>query len=215
NDQYGFFTCLNGTWTGSGNTATCGGMKANETWVGDQYVQTVVGGSIVISIAPSFVSGGNNVKGNSMGYVCPVCTFTAGTTPTIDFGSLGNNSTTPGTDIALVDVYTNAANPVGWSLFVSQTGTNSTADAYLQFETDSSATKSYQPTTGVTLGNTAAYAQIPVTSVATSGATVASSSGTTATRSPFEFAQNLRVVIPNGGNTASNQSTVTYTFIAN
>lgn len=215
NDQYGFFTCLNGTWSGSGNTATCGGMKANETWVGDQYVQTVVGGSVVISIAPTFVSGGNNVKGNSMGYVCPVCTFTAGTTPQIDFGNLGANSTTAGSDIVLVDVYTNAANPEGWSLFVTQTGTNSTADSYLQFETDASATKSYQPATGVTLGNTSAYMQIPVTSVATSGATVGTSSGTTATRSPFEFAQNLRVAIPAAGNTASNQSTVTYTFIAN
>jgi hypothetical protein len=208
NDQYGFPACLNGTWTGSGNTAACGGLKANETWVGDSYIQTTLGASVVIGVGAT-----TNAQGNALSPACGICTFTSSSN-TIDFGTLSASTTYgPYTDIALVDVYTDASTPEGWSLFVSQTSTNSTAATYLYSDVDTTSTKSYQPVSGSSY-NLTSYTQIPVTSVATSGALLASSgSGTSATRKPFEYANNYKIIM--GTNTTANTSSITYTFIPN
>lgn len=207
NDQYEFPTCVNGTFT----VSTCGAVTASETWVGDTYIQTVLGASLVITVDAT-----TNVKGNPLSPTCITCTYTQPTN-TIDFGSgLAGGSTTPGTDVALVDLYTNATSPIGWSLYVTQSATDTTAAPYLQSAVDNSATKSYQPVTGTTLDQTA-YASIPVTASYASGLLLAnSSSGTSATRSPFEFSNDYRIVIPAvSPDLGPNTSTVTYTFISN
>lgn len=207
NDQYQFPATVNGSIT------------ASETWTGDQYVKIVLGASLVVTVAPT-----QNAHGYAYSYSCPTCTFTPATY-TIDFGSIAAGSSATGTDVVLLDVYTNASTGQGWSVYVTQQNTgNPTAATYLQTEVDSSSTGgcptgngciSYQPVSGTSYGTTS-YTPIPVTISPTSGLLIGStSSGTAATRLPFEFSNNYRIVIPAAGNTSPSTSAITYTFIAN
>ncbi|HKU68314.1 MAG TPA: hypothetical protein VJP85_11115 [Candidatus Baltobacteraceae bacterium] len=207
NDQYQFPAIVNGT------------IGASEAWVGDQYVQIVLGASLVVTVAPA-----QNMHGYAYAYSCPTCTFIPASN-TINFGTIAAGGSATGTDVVLLDVYTNASTPEGWTVYVTQQNAgNPTAASYLQTSVDNSSSSgcptgsgciSYQPQTGTTYGTTA-YTAIPVTTSASSGLVIGSSAGgTAATRLPFEFSNNYRVLIPAGGNTSPSTSTVTYTFIAN
>jgi hypothetical protein len=197
NDQYQFPATVNTS------------IDASENWVGDQYVQIVLGASLVVQVGAT-----QNTHGTAFTYNCPTCTFTSATN-TIDFGSIAAGSTATGTDVLLLDVYTNASTPEGWTVWVTQQNTlNPTAAAYLQTQVDNTASISYQPVSGTSYGTTA-WATIPNTTNPTSGDVIVSTSGTTATRLPFEFANSFRIVIPAGGNTSPSTSAITYTFIAN
>ena len=207
NDQYQFPATVNGA------------IAASESWVGDQYVQVVLGASLVVTVAPT-----QNAHGFAYAYSCPTCTFIPASN-TINFGTIAAGSTATGTDVVLLDVYTNASSPEGWTVYVTQQNAgNPTAASYLQTSVDNTGTTgcptgnsciSYQPKTGTTFGTTS-YTAIPITANATSGLVIGSAaSGTAATRLPFEFSNNYRVAIPAAGNVSPSTSTVTYTFIAN
>lgn len=215
NDSYKFPTCVNGTFNGSG---VCGGTSAGETWTGDQTIQIVVGASLVVTVGPS-----QNANGLAYSYGCVGCAITQATN-TIQMPNIAAGSSFTATDVALVDVYTDASNPVGWTVYVTQQNAgNPTAAAYLQTAVDNTSTAgcstgnnciSFQPVAGTSYGTTS-YTAIPITTTPQNGLVIGSTSGTTATRKPFEFSQNYKVVIPAAGNTAPSTSTVTYTFISN
>ena len=215
NDSYKFTTCVNGTFNGSG---VCSGTAAAETWTGDQTIQIVLGASIVVTVAPT-----QNANGFGFSYSCPGCTLTQATN-TITFPNIAAGSTAAGTDLALVDVYTDASTPIGWTVYVTQQNAgNPTAAPYLQTMVDTTSSSgcptgnsciSYQPVAGTSYGVTS-YTSIPVTTTPQSGLVIGTTSGTTATRRPFEFSNDYQVVIPAAGNTSPSTSTVTYTFIAN
>lgn len=206
NDQYQFPATVNGA------------IAASENWVGDQYVQIVLGASIVITVGPT-----QNAHGYTYAYGCGLCAFTQATN-TIDFGMVPAGGSSTGTDVALVDVFTNASSPEGWTVYVTQQNAgNPIAAPYLQTAVDNTSTGgcptgnsciSYQPVGGTSYGTTA-YTSIPVTASASSGLVIGSTSGTPATRLPFEFSNDYKIAIPAGGNTSPSISTVTYTFIAN
>jgi|GEM_PF-2908366 len=215
NDSYKFPTCINGTFNGSG---VCSGTLAAETWTGDQTIQIVLGASIVITVAPT-----SNANGFPFSYSCAGCALTQATN-TIQFPNIAAGSSAAGTDVALVDVYTDASTPIGWTVYVTQQNSgNPAAAGYLQTQVDSTSSSgcpngnsciSYQPVVGTSYGTTS-YTAIPVTTTPQNGLVIGTTSGTTPTRKPFEFSNNYQVVIPAGGNTAPSTSTVTYTFISN
>ncbi len=215
NDSYKFPTCINGTFNAGG---TCGGTNAAETWTGDQTIQIVLGASLVVTVAPSV-----NANGYAFAYVCPLCTLTQATN-TIQFPNIAAGASASGTDLALLDVYTDASNPVGWTVYVTQQNPgNPTAAQYLQTQVDATSGSgcptgnsciSYQPVAGTSYGTTS-YTAIPVTTTPQNGLVIGTTPGTAATRKPFEFSNDYQVVIPGGGNTAPSISTVTYTFISN
>jgi hypothetical protein len=195
NDQYQFPAVVNGS------------INASETWTGDTYVQIAEAASIVISLDAA-----TNFKGNALGPFCGTCVF-GGSTINMGSGLLAG-STTAGTDILLVDVYTNVAND-GWSLYVTQSDVNSTTGGYLQSMVDTNTSKSYEPVSGVTY-NATSYAVIPITGSYASGLKIASTTGTSAVHdAPFEFSNDFQVAIPAAGSTVGNTSTLTYTFVAN
>lgn len=206
NDQYQFPATVNST------------INASEAWVGDSYVQIVLGASIVITVAPT-----QNAHGYAYSYGCPSCAFTQATN-TIDFGTIAAGGSATGTDVALVDVYTNASSPQGWTVWVTQQNTgNPTAGNYLATMVDSTSGSgcptggsciSYQPASGTTYGTTT-YTAIPETTTATAGLKIGSTTGTAATRLPFEFSNDYQISIPAAGNTSPSTSVLTYTFIAN
>ncbi|HEV3155170.1 MAG TPA: hypothetical protein VGZ02_15280 [Candidatus Baltobacteraceae bacterium] len=215
NDSYKFPTCVNGTFNATG---ACSGTSAGETWTGDQTIQIVVGASLVITVGPS-----QNANGYAYSYGCAGCAITQATN-TIQMPNIGAGSSFAATDVALVDVYTDASSPIGWTVYVTQQNAgNPTAAAYLQTKVDNTTTAgcptgnsciSYQPVAGTSYGTTA-YTAIPVTTTPQNGLVIGTTAGTTATRKPFEFSQDYQVVIPGGGNTLPSTSTVTYTFISN
>lgn len=194
-----------------------GSISATGTWTGDDDVLIDLGATIIVTVGPT-----TNVHGTTMSYSCPTCTITQATN-SINFGSIAAPGSASGTDVALVDLYTNASSPTGWKVYVTQSNSgNPTAATYLQTQVDSTSGTgcptgntcySYQPVSGTSYGTTS-WTAIPVTGNASSGLVIGSTSGTSATRNPFEFANDYQIVIPAAGNTSPSTSVVTYTFIS-
>ncbi|MGZ3527789.1 MAG: hypothetical protein ACXVAO_08790 [Vulcanimicrobiaceae bacterium] len=196
NDSYAFPTVVNGT------------VGASETWVGDTYIQTILQAQLAISVWPTGAGPGGSIPAPSCSLTCTY----AQATNTLNFGTVNNLQSNTGTDVVLVSVYTNAATPVGWGLYVSTNvnpaNTGSPTNELL------TSVDSVHSTTGVTGFN---YVQTTFGVVPTSGSGVKlvdTGSGVSPRRSPFDVVNSFQVNI-NGGSTAGQTATVTYTFISN
>ena len=194
NDSYQFPTTVNGS------------VQAAEQWQTDTIVQIILSATLSISVNP-----GNPGPGGSAPVVnCPVCLFNTGTN-TVDFGPVANLQTVTGGDVVRVSVYTNAGANNGWKLYVStnsnpaNTGTP-TNELLTSIDSSHSA-----PTSGINFDQTA-YGVVPTTSPGM--LLMDTGSGHAAQRAPFDEIMNYEVSIQ-GGSTAPNTSTVTYTFISN
>ena len=188
-------------------TVVNGAVNAAENWSGDTYMNTIVSAQLSIVVWPGAGPGGSAGAPSCT----RVCTYTQATS-TLDMGSIANLQNNTGTDVVLVSVYTNAASPVGWHLYVD-TNNNpaNTAGPTNELLTDVDSTAGRQPSYGGVTLNQTALAVMPTTSP---GMTLVTASGTTATRNPYDFLQNMQVNI-NGGPVTGQTSTVTYTWISN
>lgn len=180
-------------------------IPASETWFGDTDVLIVLNASISITVNPP-----NPGPGGSMPVVtCSTCAFTAGN---VNFGNFLNNTTNSFGDVVDVSVYTDAATPVGWKLYVS-TNTNPARSPSTPTNELLTAVDSARSTTGAGLNfDTTSYTVLPVSSPGQ--LMVDTGSGAIARRLPYDVLQNYQLSI--GSETlAPNTSTVTYTFISN
>lgn len=194
NDSYQFPTTVNGS------------VQAAEQWQTDTIVQIILSATLSISVNPA-----NPGPGGSMPVVnCPVCLFNT-TTNTVDFGPVANLQTVAGGDVVRVSVYTNAGSNNGWKLYVSTNSnpanTGTPANEMLS-AIDSSRSA---PASGINFDQTA-YGVVPTTSPGM--LLMDTGSGHAAQRAPFDELMNFEISIQ-GGSTAPNVSTVTYTFISN
>ncbi|MHB8357401.1 MAG: hypothetical protein ACYDDQ_12015, partial [Vulcanimicrobiaceae bacterium] len=117
-----------------------------------------------------------------------------------------------GTDVALVSVYTDAANPVGWNLYVSTNNnpanTGTPANELLTAVDQGTSSTG----TGLTFAQTT-LATIPMTSP---GLTLVGTpaGGLSPRRIPYDIVNTYQVNIQ-GGTTTGQTSVITYTFISN
>lgn len=188
-----------------------GAITASENWQGDTYMKILLGASIVVTVRPSpDPSGGGNPSP-----FCAQCTYDTTSTPEkIDFGTVAAGSSVSGTDVVMVQVYTDAANPYGgWNLYESidsnpsQTGTP-TNEFLASVDSPHSTAGA-----GLTYSNTAGFAVLPTTTTSFLMATAPSTN--TARRNPFDIVGNYQITINagGGGSTAPQVRTVTFTFI--
>ena len=197
NDTYRFSaTALNGTTS----------VPVAETWTNDTEMEVVLSASLTLTIDP----GTNAAAGTSPVPNCASCSFTL--PATIEAGNVSNDGSLLATDVAEVDVSTDASSPEGWKLYVStSTNPSNTGGTYtneLVSDVDSAHSISGA---GVNYDQTS-LGVIPAT---TGGMLLADTgSGTTPRRKPFGFVMNYEIYI-NGGPTTAETTTVTYTFIAN
>jgi len=181
-------------------------VPVTETWTNDSEMQISLSAGISITIDPAAdASAGTDPSPN-----CSTCSFTAPST--IDMGGVANDSSALGTDIAEVDVTTDASSPEGWKLYVSTSANPSnTGGTYTnEFISDVDSAHSISGA-GVNYDQTS----LSVTPTTNPGLLlVDTGSGTTARRNPFGFIMNYEIYI-DGGSLSAQDSTVTYTFIPN
>jgi hypothetical protein len=170
-------------------------------------MNTIVSAQLGIVVWPGAGPGGAAPSPNCT----RICSYTQATN-TLNMGAIANTQNNTGTDVVLVSVYTNAASPVGWHLYVS-TNNNpaNTGSPTNELLTDLDNTAGRQPSYGGVTFNQTALGIIPTSSP---GMTLVTASGTSATRTPYDFLQNMQVNIQ-GGPVTAQTSTVTYTWISN
>ncbi|HUA09064.1 MAG TPA: hypothetical protein VMA98_07285 [Candidatus Acidoferrales bacterium] len=196
NDTYNFpLSALNGATS----------VPVTPTWSDDTEVEIVLSAAVGITIDPS----SNATTGTSPSPNCPACTFTA--PATISMGSVANNSSVLGTDVAEVDVTTDASSPEGWTLYISTNVNPSNTGGTYTNEFVTSVDSSHSVS-----GAGVNYDQTSLAVVPTSGTLklVDTGSGSSPRRNPFGLVMNYEVYI-SGGPTSPEDATVTYTFIAN
>ncbi len=195
NDTFEFRAVVNGT------------VDASENWQKDTYMQVVLTAQLVISVWPTPGPGGSNPV--------PSCTLACSyvqASNQLDFGSIANAQANTGTDVALVSVYTDAANPVGWNLYVSTNNnpanTGTPANELLTAVDQGTSSTG----TGLTFDQTT-LATIPMTSP---GLTLVGTpaGGLSPRRIPYDIVNTYQVNIQ-GGTTTGQTSVITYTFISN
>jgi len=189
-------------------TKVNGAIAASENWTGDTYMNTIVSAQLGITVWPSGAGPGGSAPSASC---TRPCTFVQATN-TLDMGSIANLQNNTGTDVVLVSVYTNAANPIGWGLYVSTNNNPANTGAPTnELLTDVDNTAGRQPSyAGVTLNQTA----LGVLPISSPGMKLVTATGTTGTRTPYDFLNNMQVNI-NGGPVTGQTSVVTYTWISN
>ena len=194
NDSYQFTTTVNGS------------TSASELWQTDTFVQIILSATLSITVNPSNPGPGGSTPSVS----CTGCTFNTSLN-SIDYGNIANLSSKNGTDVVRVSIYTNAGSNNAWKLYVNtnnnpaNTGTP-TNELLTSIDSTNSA-----PKTGINFSATT-YTVVPTTSPGLQ--LMDNGTGLTATRTPYDAIMNFQVNI-NGGSTAAQTSTVTYTFIAN
>ena len=196
-DTFNFPTTVNGT------------VAAAERWFSDDSVQIVLSGSLSVSVGPFSASpagpGGSTAVTN-----CPVCSFNQGTN-TISFGTVTRGSSVSGLDVARVSVYTNAANPVGWKLYVSTNinpvNSSGVPTNELQTEVDAGTSSAV---TGLSFDQTT-FAVVPTSG---NGVQLASYSSA-ARRLPFDLINSYQISIGPADPNATNSAIMTFTWIAN
>ena len=185
-------------------TANGGAATVSETWTNDTEMEIILSASLSITVNPAT----NASAGTTPSVNCPSCTFASGS---VDMGTISNPGAVTGTDVAEVDVTTNAASPIGWKLYVDTSANPSnTAGTYLNelvTDVDNGASISGA---GVTYDSTS-LTVVPTISPGTQ--LLDTGSGTSVRRNPFGFVMNYEVYI-NGGVTTSQSPTITYTFIS-
>lgn len=186
-------------------------IQAAENWSGDTYVKLLLGASLVVTADPTPDPGG----GGNPAPFCAPCTYTvnAGGTPEVNFGTVLNLGSATGTDVVMIQAYTDAASPYGgWQLYqnIDQNPANTGAPTN-EFLSEVDSAHSTQGA-GVTYANTGSYTVMPTSSP---GMLIASTtSSNPARRMPFDIVTSYQVNI-NGGTTSGQTRTVTYTFIPN
>jgi hypothetical protein len=185
-----------------------GNVNATENWFSDTTMQIVLSAQLAISVWPSAdpLNGGNASPSCTL-----ACTFIQATN-LLDFGTIANNSNNTGADVVQVSVFTNAANPVGWQLYVSSN--NNPANALgppnneLLHMVDSA-----HSTGGAGMNfDSTVFTVIPTAGNGTQ--LVDTGAGAAARRQPYDVVNDIKVQIA-GGSTAAQTSILTYTFISN
>lgn len=181
-------------------------VPVTQTWTNDAEMEIVLSASIAITIDPS----ANANAGTNPTPICTGCTFTLPNA--VDMGTIANGSFVLGSDVAEVDVSTDACSPEGWKLYVSASvNPSNTAGTYpneLVAGVDSAASLSGA---GVNYDQTS-LAVIPTSA---SGLLLADTgSGTAPRRNPFGIVMDYEIYI-DGGPVSSQDAVLTYTFIAN
>ena len=197
NDTYNFpLTALNGATN----------VPVTQTWTNDTEMQIVLSAALSVTIDPST----DATTGTDPSPTCGVCAFTAPST--ISMGSIANDASVLGTDLAEVDVTTDASAPVGWKLYVSTSvNPSNTGGAYAdEFVSDVDSSRSISGA-GVNYDQTS-LGVVPTTNPGQ--LLVDTGSGSNPRRNPFGLVMNYGIYI-DGGPTSAEDSTVTYTFIAN
>jgi hypothetical protein len=185
-------------------------IQAAENWSGDTYVKLLLGASLIVNVdpAPDAANGGNPAP------VCAPCSYNMSSNPPqINFGTVPNLSSATGTDIVMIQVFTDAASPYGgWSLYqsIDQNPANTGAPTN-EFLSKIDSTNS-TPGAGLTFSNNAAFTVMPTTNPGMQIANTTSSNA--ARRQPFDIVTSYQVNI-NGGTTTGQTRTITFTYISN
>jgi len=191
-------------------TVNNGTIQAAENWSGDTYVKLLLGASLIVNVDPA----ADPANGGNPAPVCAPCSYNmASNPPQINFGTVPNLSSATGTDIVMIQVFTDAASPYGgWSLYqsIDQNPANTGAPTN-EFLSKIDSAKSTGGA-GMTFFNNAAFTVMPT---ANPGMQIANTtSSNTARRQPFDIVTSYQVNI-NGGTTSGQTRTITFTFISN
>ena len=184
-------------------TANAGAVIASETWMNDTEMEIVLSANLNVIVDPA----PDENAGTDPSPNCPACTFGPSL---IDFGSV--TGSVVGTDVAEVDVTTDAASPVGWQLYVSASenpaNTGGSYSNVLLVDVDSAHSISGA---GVNYDQTS-LGVVPTTGVGLE--LLDTGSGASVRRNPYGFVITHEIYI-NGSPAGAVTSTLTYTFIAN
>lgn len=177
-------------------------VSAAETWTGDTYIQTQLSATLSVTVWPST---------GPLGALTPTCTLPCNynqSSNILDFGTIANLGSNTGTDVVLVDVNTNAASPTAWGVYVTTSANPAnTGGTYTnEMVTDVDQAKS-------TSGFTTYLTSMGVVPTSGNGLTLVHTTGMNPSRTPYGIVNNYEIYI-NGGSTASQITTVTYTFLA-
>jgi hypothetical protein len=194
NDTFQFPTTVNGN------------VQAGEMWFSDTDMLIVLTATLSIAVDPSNPGPGGSTPTVS----CVGCTFNTSTNE-IDFPNISNGQTLTFGDVARVSVYTNAASPVGWNLYVTTNNNpaNNPGPPSNELLSDVDGPNSGLP--GTVTVNASTQTVVPTSG---SGTLLVSTSGTNAQRTPFDVIMNYQVSIQ-GGSTAAQTAVLTYTWISN
>jgi hypothetical protein len=185
-------------------------IQTAENWNGDTYVKLLLGASVIINIDPS----PDAANGGNPSPLCAPCSYNMSSNPPqINFGMVPNLSSATGTDIVMIQVFTDAASPYGgWSLYQSidqnPANTGAPTNEFLSKIDSANSTG----TAGMTFFNNTAFTVMPTTSPGMQIANTTSSNA--ARRQPFDIVTSYQVNIQ-GGTTAAQTRTITFTYISN
>ncbi len=188
-----------------------GAINASENWFSDTDLQVVLSAQLGISVWPSADPGPLGGGGTASPSCTSACTYIQATN-LLDFGNIANGTSNAGTDVVQVSVFTNAANPIGWQLYVSTNNNPANAPGPPSNELLHMVDLSHSSAgSGMNFDSTV-FTVIPTAGNGTQ--LVDTGAGVAPRRQPYDVVNNLKVQI-SGGTTAPNTSILTYTFISN
>ncbi|MDQ2872912.1 MAG: hypothetical protein M3R35_07285, partial [Candidatus Eremiobacteraeota bacterium] len=193
------------------STVVNGGVNAAENWFSSTDMQVVLSAQLGISVWPNPDPGPLGGGGAAAPNCTSACTYIQASN-LLDFGNIANNSANTGTDVVQVSIFTNAASPVGWQLYVSTNNNPANAPGppsnELLHQVDMAHSSSGS---GMNFDSTV-FTVIPTSGNGTE--LVDTGAGVAPRRQPYDVVNNMKVQI-SGGTTAPNTSVLTYTFISN